>query len=160
VQAKDPYALVRGLALVRNFWKSCETNGLESLLRKHRIKINEDTRHYLHYPEHKDDDGFARNGREHLTTSTKSAVALGYVWRVLINVFYVAVVLYVFDKLQGRSEAIIMAVLGLIYVTIRSIAISQGMGLANALKVIEADIIRLRELVRDEQARDRPSSVY
>ena len=46
-----------------------------------------------------------------LTTSTKSGVpwmvALGYTWRVLLNVFYIAVVLFVFDKLQGRSEAII-----------------------------------------------------
>jgi hypothetical protein len=95
-----------------------------------------------------------------LTASTKSGtsptVVLGYTWRVLINIFYIAVVLYVFDKLQGRSEAIItVAVLGLIYVTIRSIAIWQGMGLANALKVIESDLIRLRELGRDEHARNR-----
>jgi hypothetical protein len=153
---KDPYALVRGLALVQNFWKRCETDGLESLLRKHRIKISEATRHYLHYPGHEDDAGFARTGREHLTTSTKSAGAFGYGWRVLVNVFYVAVVLYVFDKLQGRSEAIVtVAVLGLIYVTIRSIAIGQVIALANSLKVIEADLIRVRELVRDEYARDR-----
>jgi hypothetical protein len=95
-----------------------------------------------------------------LTASTKSGksptVVLGYTWRVLVNVFYIAVVLYVFDKLQGRSEAIVtVAVLGLIYVTIRSIAIWQGMGLANALKVIESDLIRLRELFRDEHARNR-----
>jgi hypothetical protein len=94
------------------------------------------------------------------TTSTESGASwmgsLGYTWRVLLNVFYVAVVLFVFDKLQGRSEVIItVAILGLIYVTIRSIAISQGMGLANALKVIESDLIRLRELVRDEHASDR-----
>jgi hypothetical protein len=99
-----------------------------------------------------------------LTASAKSGTSvtavLGYVWRVLVNVFYIAVVLYVFDKLQGRSEAIItVAVLGLIYVTIRSIAIWQGMGLANALKIIESDLIRLRELVRDEHVRDRWEAV-
>jgi hypothetical protein len=89
-------------------------------------------------------------------SGTSPMVVLGYTWRVLVNVFYIAVVLYVFDKLQGRSEAIItVAVLGLIYVTIRSIAIGQGMGLANALKIIEADLIRLRELARDEHARKR-----
>jgi hypothetical protein len=83
-------------------------------------------------------------------------VVLGYTWRVLINIFYIAVVLYVFDKLQGRSEAIItVAVLGLIYVTIRSIAIGLGMGITNFFKVIEADLIRLRELVRDEHVRHR-----
>ena len=70
-------------------------------------------------------------------------VALGYTWRVLINVLYIAVVLYVLDKLQGRPEAITVAILGLIYVAIRSIAIGQGLGLANSLKIIEADLIRL-----------------
>lgn len=141
--------------MVKNLWKNCETDGIESLLRKHRIKLNDATRRYLHYPEHQDDDGFERNGREQLTTP-KSEPVTGYVWRVLVNGFYVAVVLYVFDKLQGRSEAIIVvAVLGHIYVTIRSIAIAQGTGLSNALKTIEADLIRVRELVRDEYARDR-----
>jgi hypothetical protein len=78
-------------------------------------------------------------------------VALGYAWRILTNIFYIAVVLYVFDQLHGHSEAIIMvAVLGLIYVTIRSIAISQGIGLTS-----ESDLIRLRELARDEHARER-----
>jgi hypothetical protein len=145
------------------------------LLGKHGIEINDETRRYLEYhvrkivhPEHNVDveenepDSFAADGEEHLTTSPKpggSLVALGYGWRVLINIFYVAVVLYVFDKLQGRSEAIIMvAVLGLIYVTIRSIAIGQGVGLSNALKILESDLIRLRELARDEQARHRLQS--
>jgi hypothetical protein len=83
-------------------------------------------------------------------------MALGYMWRVLVNVFYIAVVLYVFNKLQGRSEAIItVAILGLIYVTIRSIAIWQGIGLTSGLKVIESDLIRLRELAHDEHARSR-----
>jgi hypothetical protein len=93
--------------------------------------------------------------REHFEASP-TMVAIGYAWRVLINVFYVGVVLYVFDKLQGRSEAIItVAVLGLIYVTIRSTAIGQGIGLTSGLKVIEADVIRLRELAHDEHARSR-----
>jgi hypothetical protein len=169
--AKDPYALVRGLALSRKFWNhyggypGIVKSRMESFAGKYGIKINNETMWYLAshvqemvYPEHKDDDAFAGNSQEHLTTS-KSAPVIGYVWRVLVNVFYVAVVLYVFDKLQGHSEAIItVSVLGLIYVTIRSIAISQGMGLASALKVIESDIIRLRELVHDEQARQRLAS--
>ena len=86
-----------------------------------------------------------------------AVVALGYVWRVLTNVFYVAVVLYVFSALHGRSEAITVAVLGLVYVTIRTIAIGQASGLADALKVIEADVIRIRELLHDEYTEDRRS---
>lgn len=82
-------------------------------------------------------------------------VALGYAWRVLANVFYVAVVLYVFDRLHGRPEAITVAVLGLVYVTFRSIAIGQASGLTGALKIIEADLIRIRELLNDEHAETR-----
>ena len=74
---------------------------------------------------------------------------------VLINVFYIAVVLYVFDKLLGRPEAITAAILGLVYVTIRSIAIGQALGRANSFKIIEADLIRIRELLGDEHASDR-----
>jgi hypothetical protein len=87
---------------------------------------------------------------------SKAMVALGYTWRVLVNVFFVAVVLYVFDKLHGRTETITVAVLGLVYVTIRSIAIGQGLGLSNTFKIMDADFARIRELLGDEQhAHDR-----
>jgi hypothetical protein len=82
-------------------------------------------------------------------------VIIGYAWRVLINIFYIAVILYVFDKLQRRPEIVTVAVLGLIYVTIRTIAIGQAIGLFNALKIIEADIVQIRELLKDEHAADR-----
>ena len=88
-----------------------------------------------------------------------AVVALGYVWRVLVNVFYVAVVLYVFDALQRRPERITVAVLGLVYVTIRTIAIGQVSGLAGALKIIEADVIRIRELLHDEHAQTRWTAI-
>jgi hypothetical protein len=84
-----------------------------------------------------------------------SVVVLGYVWRVLTNIFYVAVVLYVFDALHGRPEAITVAVLGLVYATIRSVAIGQAIGLSNALKIIEVDLVRIRELLNDEHAQTR-----
>jgi len=81
---------------------------------------------------------------------------LGYVWRVLVNLFYVAIVLYVFAKLQGRHDTIILvAVLGLIYVTIRSIAIGQGHGLIGMAKSLTVDLMRIRELLRDEFIEDR-----
>jgi len=36
-------------------------------------------------------------------------------WRVLVNLFYVAIILYVLDKLHGRHDTtIVVAVLGLI----------------------------------------------
>src|SRR5207245_8449194 len=122
---EHPYVLIRGLALLPTFWERMTENvtyGFKSFLGKYHIKINDATRYYLlgHvreivYPE-------SIRNRFAEMVSTKSGVNIAgvdidYLGRVLINIFYVAVVLYVFDKLQGRSEAIIVvAVLGLIYV--------------------------------------------
>jgi hypothetical protein len=39
---------------------------------------------------------------------------LGYAWRVVVNCFYLFIVLYVFDKLHERFEIIVAAILGLI----------------------------------------------
>jgi hypothetical protein len=82
--------------------------------------------------------------------------ALGYAWRVLVNLFYVAIVLYVFEKLHGRHETtILVAVLGLIYVTIRSIAIGQAHGAAVLAKGLTVELMRIRELLRDETIEGR-----
>ncbi|HYY13933.1 MAG TPA: hypothetical protein VE758_05820 [Chthoniobacterales bacterium] len=81
--------------------------------------------------------------------------ALGYTWRVLVNLFYVAIILYVFDKLHGRHEiTVLVAVLGLIYVTIRSIAIAQGNGFIEVTKGLRGELLRIRELLHDEFAED------
>jgi hypothetical protein len=77
--------------------------------------------------------------------------ALGYTWRVLVNLFYVALILYVFDKLNGRHEiTVLVAVLGLIYVTIRSIALSQGHSFIEITKGLRGELLRIRELLHDE----------
>ena len=47
---------------------------------------------------------------------------VGYIWRVLTNLLYLAVVLYALDQLHGRTETLTISTLGLIYVTIRTIA--------------------------------------
>src|SRR5262249_19218090 len=81
--------------------------------------------------------------------------ALGYVWRVLVNLFYVAIVLYVFDRLQGRHDtSIVVAILGLIYVTIRSIAIGQALGLIGVAKGLHVHLMRIRELLHDEHVEE------
>jgi hypothetical protein len=100
--------------------------------------------------------GEERKSPDDFDQDSKAMVALAYTWRVLVNVFFVAVVLYVFDKLHGRTENITVAVLGLVYVTIRGIAIWHGIGLSNTIKIMDADFTRIRELLGDEQhARDR-----
>jgi hypothetical protein len=52
---------------------------------------------------------------------------LSYTWSVIVNCFYIFIVLFVFDRLgRDRNLIIIVSILGVIYVTVRSI----GIGLA------------------------------
>lgn len=52
---------------------------------------------------------------------------LGYIWRVLTNLFYLAIVGYALASLNGRLETLVISTLGMIYVTIRTIAAGQMM---------------------------------
>jgi hypothetical protein len=52
---------------------------------------------------------------------------LGYAWSVVANVFYVLVVVYIFSRINDQKLTVIVAVLGLIYVAIRSVAIGQAL---------------------------------
>jgi hypothetical protein len=53
---------------------------------------------------------------------------LSYAWSVIVNCFYIFIVLFVFDRLgRDRNLIIIVSILGVIYVTVRSI----GIGLAS-----------------------------
>ena len=46
------------------------------------------------------------------------------VWTVIVNCFYLFLVLFVFSRLDQRPEAIAVAVLGLTYVAMRTLAMS------------------------------------
>src|SRR5262249_44338195 len=51
---------------------------------------------------------------------------LGYAWTVAVNCFYLFVVLWAFDKIENRHElTITVAILGLIYVAIRTSSMYQ-----------------------------------
>lgn|SRR5262245_13802989 len=72
---------------------------------------------------------------------------LAWTWRVLFNVFQVLVVLYVFSRLQGRLEVIVVSVLGLLYLTVRTIAFSQATTLANFGSALQKEINDLVHLL-------------
>jgi hypothetical protein len=63
--------------------------------------------------------------RRRLDLWTTALKIVGYIWRVITNLFYLAVVLYALDRLHGRTETLIISTLGLIYVTIRTMAWGQ-----------------------------------
>jgi uncharacterized membrane protein len=74
---------------------------------------------------------------------------LGYFWRVTVNCFYIFIILLVFDKLYHKPEAVTVAVLGLIYVTIRSIAIGQHMGFVQTMFALDRQVLNIRRLLND-----------
>jgi hypothetical protein len=80
----------------------------------------------------------------------KFFVVLGYIWTVLWNVIQLALVLYVFDRLEGRLEFIVVSILGLIYVTMRAIAFNNGRALVTICQGIDKELTRIRELLHDD----------
>src|SRR5438552_5675602 len=73
--------------------------------------------------------------------------ALGYTWRVLVNIFYLLVVGAVLTSISDPSEKQIIAVLGLIYVTIRTQAIFQGIGTSTVVADFQKQIDQIRYFV-------------
>jgi hypothetical protein len=71
---------------------------------------------------------------------------LRYVWHIAMRSLEIVVVLYVFSHLGARLEFILVALLGLIYVTIRSLAIGQLHIWIEAQTAIEKDLTALLHL--------------
>jgi hypothetical protein len=61
---------------------------------------------------------------------------LGYLWCVAVNTFYLLVVGAVLLGLNKGMEKSIVSVLGLIYVTIRTTAIFQGIAYSNVIAAL------------------------
>ena len=56
-------------------------------------------------------------------------VVVGYIWKVAVNMVILLVVASALEKLHDRSEALIISVLGMIYVTIRTTQGFQGLAM-------------------------------
>jgi hypothetical protein len=56
-------------------------------------------------------------------------VVLGYIWKVAINIVILCIVGWALDKLHDRADALIISVLGMIYVTIRTTQGFQGLAM-------------------------------
>lgn len=73
----------------------------------------------------------------------------GYAWSVIANCIYLSVILYVFDKLDGRLEFILVSILGLIYVAVRTIGIGLVMMLYESDFVRQKEFAKIRTLLND-----------
>ena len=67
------------------------------------------------------------------------------------QLLYLFIILLVFDKLGRKPEAIIVAVLGLIYVTIRTIGIGQYMAFIGSMFALDQQHLNLRRLLNDPE---------
>jgi hypothetical protein len=76
---------------------------------------------------------------------------LAYAWRIFVNLIVLAVVLGIFSGLHARFETVVVAILGLLYVSIRSIAFSQTVMLREAIIGIDHHFVRIRDLLGDER---------
>lgn len=75
---------------------------------------------------------------------------LKYAWRVILSVLQILIVLYVFSRLSVRFEIIVVAILGLIYVTVRSVAFGMWYMLVNIAVGANNDFIFIRKHIGDD----------
>jgi hypothetical protein len=73
-----------------------------------------------------------------------------FAWRVISNLLQILIVLYVFSRLSARFEIIIVAILGLIYVTIRGVAFGIWYMLVNIAYGANNDFIFIRKHIGDD----------
>jgi hypothetical protein len=76
--------------------------------------------------------------------------AVAYSWRGLINCFYLFVILYVFDNIQDKNTSIIIAVLALLYTTMRTIAGGQALTVLAMGKALHEEFADLKVQIGHE----------
>jgi hypothetical protein len=68
---------------------------------------------------------------------------LGYLWCTTVNVFYFLVVAAVLPSINEAMKKSIISVLGLIYVTMRTTAIIQGIAYSNVIAAFDGRLDKL-----------------
>ena len=74
---------------------------------------------------------------------------LRYGWHIAVNCFALFIVISVLDKFYNRSEGVIVAILGLIYVSIRQVGIGMGFAYGHSLSHLNKQFVRIRERLND-----------
>lgn len=76
---------------------------------------------------------------------------LKYAWWISECVLQLAIILFVFSHLTGGTETVVAAILGLLYVTIRSMAIGQSLAFAHFALAADREFIRIREMIGEDR---------
>ena len=76
-----------------------------------------------------------------------------YAWRIVVNIVYLFIVAVILDRVRDRSAAILLPVLGILYVAIQAMALGMGhsfMDMGHAIDRIERRILALQPGYRPE----------
>ena len=89
-------------------------------------------------------------------------IFLRYLWQIGSYILQLAIIGFVFSRLESRTEVIIVSILGLIYATIRSIQLLQGIARGQISTALARELVRIEELLGEEpgiiqQKRNEPS---
>jgi hypothetical protein len=82
-------------------------------------------------------------------------IALGYIWKVVVNIVILFIVAWALDKLNGRTETLIVAVLGMIYVAIRTTQGSQAIAMVEIALLHQEQIDAIRTWIDGTYEPDR-----
>lgn len=74
-------------------------------------------------------------------------VALGYLWKVAVNLLILFIVAWALEKLHGRTESLIISVLGMIYVTIRTTLGYLGLGMMEVAISQQEQLVAIRSWI-------------
>ena len=75
---------------------------------------------------------------------------LGYIWTVVINLIAVAVALAIFSNLYSKFEIIVIALLGLIYISIQGFVMMYGKTTAELVFGLDGEFRRIRSMLRSD----------
>ena len=70
-------------------------------------------------------------------------------WTIAINCLYLLVIAYVFNKLDSRPLIVTIAVLGLVYVSIRTMMMSHLLYIAEMFAQTNQQLLWVRKLLKD-----------
>lgn len=77
-----------------------------------------------------------------------------FAWRAAVQMFYIAVVVGVFCTLKDRGETLMVALFGLLYVTIRSASMILGVAQAKLAVGLQHELEGLRVLISPDHQID------
>jgi hypothetical protein len=79
--------------------------------------------------------------------------ALYYGWRVLASLLQILIVLFVFSSIHETQTILLVAILGIIYTTIRGVAYGRVLGQTQVMQSLADELLDIKRLLGDASGR-------